>query len=130
MAIASVSQGNPRGLPQALRAAQAAIRLPEVQAIIRRLSDYNLGVFMPHAHDGQSGDFEILPEDVVQVESGLEVSFQPASELESRMDRFLVVGWIWRSGASVPVAVCEMTSGEGAGDEELSTKHKMKRASG
>ncbi len=33
--------------PHDLRQAQEAIELPEVQDMIRRLSEYNLGVFMP-----------------------------------------------------------------------------------
>jgi len=130
MTIASVSQGNPRDLPQALRTAQEAIRLPEVQAILRRLSEYKLGIFMPHMHDERTGEFQTLPDEVIQVESGLEVSFQPAAELAHRTDRFLPVGWMWRAGASTPMAVCEMVSEEGAGENELSTKHKMKPTNG
>jgi len=51
MTIANVSQGSARGLPQALRTAQEAIHLPEVQEILRRLSEYKLGIFKPHMHD-------------------------------------------------------------------------------
>jgi hypothetical protein len=47
MTIATVSQEATRGLPQALRTAQEAIQLPEVQAMLRRLSEYNLGICMP-----------------------------------------------------------------------------------
>jgi len=130
MTIATVSQGDLRDLPQALRTAQEAIRLPEVQAILRRLSEYKLGIFMPHMHDERTGDFQALPDEVVQVEAGLEVSFQPARDLEDQEDRFLPVGWIWRSGTSTPVSVCEMISEGGSGDKELSTKHKMKPAAG
>ena len=51
MTIANVSQGSARGLPQALRTAQEAIHLPEVQEMLRRLSEYKLGIFMPHIHE-------------------------------------------------------------------------------
>ena len=88
MTIANISQGSARGLPQALRAAQEAMHLPEVQEMLRRLSEYKLGIFMPHMHDKQTGEFQPLPDDVMQVESGLEVSFQPMEEIANQTDRF------------------------------------------
>lgn len=125
MTIANVSQGSAGGLPQALRTAQEAVRLPEVQKMLRRLSDYGLGIFMPHMHDEQTGEFQTLPEEVMQVESGLAVSFQPTHEIENRTERFLPVGWIWRSGASTPLAVCEMLREERPGEAARYDKHKM-----
>ena len=125
MTIANVSQGNARGLPQALRTAQEAIHLPEVQEMLRRLSEYKLGIFMPHMHDEQTGEFRPLPDDVTQVDSALEVSFQPAGEIAKRADRFLPVGWFWRAGASTPSAVCEMVWEERPGDTGRYVKHKM-----
>ena len=128
MAIANVSQINVCGLPRALRTSQEAILLPEVQEMLRRLSEYKLGIFMPHMHDEQTGEFRPLPDDVIQVESGLEVSFQPTEEIAVHADRFLPVGWLWRSGVATPLAVCEMVSREEEqGDTEAPpTKHKMK----
>ena len=108
MTIANVSQGSAFGLPQALRIAQEAIHLPEVQEMLRKLSEYKLGIFMPHMHNEQTGEFQLLPDGVIQVESGLEVSFQPTEEIANQADRFLPVGWFWRAGASTPSAVCEM----------------------
>jgi hypothetical protein len=125
MTIANVSQGNAGGLPEALRTAQKAIHLPEVQEMLRRLSEYRLGIFMPHMHDEQTGEFQPLPDDVTQVESGLEVSFQATEEIANQADRFLPVGWFWRAGASTPLAVCEMVREEGPGDTERYGKHKM-----
>jgi hypothetical protein len=61
----------------------------------------------------------------MQVESGLVVSFQPTHEIENRIDRFLPVGWIWRSGASTPLAVCEMLREERPGEAARYDKHKM-----
>ena len=67
MTIANVSQGNVCGLPQALRTAQEAIHFPEVQEMLRRLSEYRLGIFMPHMHDEQTGEFRLLPDQIMQV---------------------------------------------------------------
>jgi hypothetical protein len=125
MTIANVSQGSACGLPQSLRTAQEAIHLPEVQEMLRRLSEYRLGIFMPHMHDEQTGEFQPLPDEVMQVESGLEVTFRPTEEIANQTDRFLPVGWFWRAGASTPMAVCEMVREEGDGDTERYDKHKM-----
>jgi hypothetical protein len=129
MTIANVSQGSVSGLPQALRIAQEAIHLPEVQEMLHRLSEYQLGIFMPHRHDEQTGEFQLLPDDVLQVESGLEVSFQPTEEIANQANRFLPVGWFWRVGASTPSAVCEMVWDERPGDPERYGKHKMLKGS-
>jgi hypothetical protein len=125
MTKVNVSQEAARGLPQALRTAQEAIHLPEVQEMLRRLSEYNLGVCMPHMHDGQTGEFQPLADEVMQVESGLAVSFRPAEEIAGQADRFLPVGWFWRAGGSTPSAVCEMVQAEGPGDTQRYGKHKM-----
>ncbi len=102
--------------PQSLRSAQHAIYLPEVQEMLRRLSEYGLGIFMPHMHGEQTNKFRPLPNGVIQVESGLDVTFRPAEEVAYRTDRFLPVGWFWRSGKLAPVAVCEMVRDERQGD--------------
>jgi hypothetical protein len=125
MTIANVSQGNTRGLPPALRTAQDAIHFPEVQQMLRRLSEYGLGACMPHMHDQTSGEFQPLPGQLTQVESGLEVSFRPSEEIASQSDRFLPVAWFWRAGAATTVAACEMVQGETPGDKGRYVKHKM-----
>ena len=130
MTIANVSQGSVSGLPQALRTAQEAIYLPEVQEMLRRLSQYRLGIFMPHMHDEHTGEFRPLPDEVMQVESGSEVSFQLAEEIANQTDRFLPVGWFWRAGASTPLAVCEMVGEEGPRDTGRYIKHKMLNGNG
>lgn len=124
MTIANVSRGRVSGLPQPLSTAQEAIHLPEVQAMLCRLSEYQLGIFMPHMHDEQTGDFQPLPDGVSQVESGLAVSFHPTADIAHHADRFLPVGWVWRAGASIPVAACEMVC-DGQGESERPAKHKM-----
>ena len=113
------------GLQHGLATAQAAMHLPEVQEMLRKLSAYNLGVFMPHQHDEVTGEFQILPSSVVQVESDLEVSFRSADEVARQTGRFLPVGWFWRSGAVTPVAVCEMVEEDGLAENTTSIKHKM-----
>lgn len=125
MTMTSVSPAVSRGLPQGLRTAYEAMQLPEVQEMLRRLSEYRLGIFMPHRHDEQTGEFQLLPDDVVQVESGLEVSFQSMDEIARQSGRFLTVGWRWRDGASTPVTVCEMVSGDDPPDRGRTIKHKM-----
>lgn len=123
--IKMVAEGSVRGLPTALRTSQEAIHLPEVQEMLRRLSEYRLGIFMPHMHDERTGQFQLLPEEVMQVESGVKVSFQPMEAIANQTVRFLPVGWLWRAGAAAPVAVCEMVSEDGPGDTERCEKHKM-----
>lgn len=125
MTIANVSQGSASGLPQALRTAQEAIHLPEIQEMLRRLSEYQLGIFMPHKHDEQTGEFQPLPDEVTQVEAGLVVSFQPTQDIANQTDRFLPVGWYWRAGVSTALAVCEMVREEGPGKKERDVKHTM-----
>ncbi len=125
MTIATVSRGNAFGLPPALRAAQEAIHLPEVQEMLRRLSAHGLGIFMPHMHDEEDGDFQPLPHHVMQIESGLEVSFQFSAGIASQTERFLPVGWFWRAGGPTPLAACEMAQNDLPSDGELAVKYKM-----
>ena len=125
MTAANVSQRSDFGFPQALRTAQQAIHLPEVQEMLRRLSQYSLGIFMPHMHNEHTGEFQPLPDEVMQVESGLEVSFQPRQEIANQANRFLPVGWVWRAGESAPSAVCEMVHEARPGDSEFYAKHTM-----
>ena len=126
MATATVSQANARGLPPALTTAQAAMQLPEEHEMLRRLSADGLGIFMPHMHDGRTGEFQPLADQAMQVESGLEVSFQPIREIATQPARFLPVAWVWRDGMSMPASVCEMVQDEDAPDDaQPVVKHKM-----
>ncbi len=61
-------QSSANSLPPALRTGQAAIHLPEVQAMLRRLATYELGIFMPHRRDERTGEFEPLPDDKMKDE--------------------------------------------------------------
>jgi hypothetical protein len=127
--LANASQGKAFLLPRTLELAQAAIDLPEVQEMLRRLSDFKLGIFMPHMHDEHTGEFQPLSDEVTQVENGLEVSFRPSEEVANCTARFLPVGWCWRAGAPTASAVCEMDGNETTGDTEITTKHKMIKGS-
>jgi hypothetical protein len=127
MTRTNVSQGSVDGLLPALRTAQNAIHLPEVQAMLQKLSEYKLGIFMPHMHDGQTGEFQLLPEDMMQVESGVEVSFRSTADIVKQSDRFLPVGWLWRAGASMPVAACEMVWDDGQDSAARPVKHTMSK---
>lgn len=126
MNTANVIEGNYTGLPESLRTAQEAIQLPSVQEMLRRLSAYNLGIYMPHMHDEVSGEFQLLPEEVMQVESGLEVSFQPMEKIANQPHRFIPVAWLWRADAAIASAVCEMAAEEGPDDTSI-IKHKMRK---
>ena len=126
MTMTNVVRGSARGLPQPLKTAQEAIHFPEVQEMLRRLSEYQLGIFMPHKHDELTGEFQPLPDEIMQVESGMKVSFLPMAEIAGEADRFLPVGWLWRAGASTPVAACEMDAEEAPpGTKDRYVKHKM-----
>ena len=127
MTIANVLPGAARGLPQALKIAQDAMQLPDVQEMLRKLSEYQLGIFMPHMHDEASGEFQPLPAGILQVESGLEVSFLTAGEIVNQTNRFLPVAWTWQAGGGAPSAVCEMVWDGGPGDSGRNADHKMKR---
>ncbi len=124
MTVANVSRSSRLGLPPALKTAQAAMQLPEVQDMLRRLSAFQLGIFMPHRHDDGTGEFQPLPDEVMQVESGRAVSFERLEEIARRTESFLPVGWRWCAGASTVAAVCEMADQEGPEDEEEPIKHK------
>ena len=95
MTTATASQRDTLGLPPALRTAQAAMPPAEVQAMLRRLCAHGLGICMPHMHDENTGEFQPLPEQLVQVEAGLAVSFQPTAEVIKQAGRFLPVAWVW-----------------------------------
>ena len=125
MTIANVSRGNTRGLPPELSTAQDAIHCPEVQQMLRRLSEYRLGICMPHMHDETSGEIQPLPDQVIQVEFSLEVSFHPSEEIANQTDRFLPVAWFWRAGVATPVSACEMVQEQTPGDKGRCVKHKM-----
>lgn len=94
-----------------------AIQEPEVQDMLKRLSAYGLGIFMPHMHT-DTGDFVDLPRGMVQVEDNLKVSFQTRSEASGS-----AVGWVWDDQAMVAAvcSVCQPTAD--GGHVKVSTNH-------
>ena len=125
MTTATAPPGNALNFPPALRTAQEAIHLPEVQQMLHRLSEHGLGIFMPHVHDELTGELQPLPQHITQVESGLKVSFQLTENIVSQKARFLPVGWCWRAGALAASAVCEMVQDDLLAAEGSPVKHKM-----
>ena len=125
MQVINISKLGVTKFPEPLLLAQRAINLPEVQDMLARLSEYNLGIFMPHGHDEQTGEFQTLPVDVVQVESGLEVSFQTTEQLASQAERFLPVAWRWHAGAPALAAACEMARDGDGDNSDGKVQHKM-----
>lgn len=105
MIVSNVSREKLDTLPQELKTAQEAIYLPEVQEMLRKLAEYNLGIFMPHMHDDKNGEFQPLPEELVQVEEGLKVTFREAGEVEDG-NRYFPVGWFFRNGIGGPCGHC------------------------
>ena len=125
MTTTNVSQPSFLDIPPSVRRAQTAMQRPEVLAMLRRLSEFDLGIFMPHLHDEQTGDFQSLPDDVLQVESGCKVSFRNRDEIAYQTDRFLPVAWRWRDGALATASACEMVTEEGTCGTGKLIKHKM-----
>jgi hypothetical protein len=110
-------------LPQELALAQAAINLPEVQEILKKLSEYNLGVFMPHMHEEVTGEFRVLPKDVVQLEDGLKVSFISEQAI-SDPDSYVPIGWVWRENGATSSAMCVMRCFKKDGDLMHYSRHE------
>jgi hypothetical protein len=92
--------------------AHRAIQEPDVQDMLRRLSAYGLGIFMPHMHT-ETEDSAPLPRGMVQVESNLQVSFRPAAEAAGD-----AVGWIWDEQTKV-ATVCQVCQPETNGHKRL-----------
>jgi hypothetical protein len=121
MSTATVARGDSQGLPPQLRKAQDAINLPEVREMLQKLSAYNLGIFMPHRHDTDTGGFEVLPDDLVQVEAGLKVSFKPAADCAN--GGFVPVGWVWHDDGVNATAMCKMVCVTRPGDSMHYSEH-------
>ena len=95
-----------------------SIQEPEVQEMLKRLSNYGLGVFMPHMH-AESGAFVELPRGMVQVEDNLRVSFKPRSEASGS-----AVGWVWDSETMVAEVCRVCVPDDDGGHKYASTTHE------
>ncbi len=69
------------------------IQSARVQEIVRELSMYNLGVTVPHIH--QDGVARLLPENRIQYEKDLQVSFPEKQKFFSDRHDGFAVGWRW-----------------------------------
>lgn len=106
MSVANVSRTRPSNLPKELQVAQNAINLPEVKEMLKKLSQYNLGIYMPHIHDEDTGEFHPLPPGITQVEEGLTVSFRPNDECQAQGDTsYVSVGWFLHPDMPAEIAV-------------------------
>jgi len=110
MSVAEVSLKRRGHLPEELQVAQSAIDLPEVKEMLKKLSRYNLGIYMPHMHDEETGAFQPLPPGITQVEEGLVVSFRPNKECQDQGDNsYITVGWFLHpemEGEAAAAATC------------------------
>ncbi len=91
-------------LPEPFQVAQKAIDLPEVKEMMARLAKYNLGIFMPHQHNAESGAFEVLEDGKMQMENDLQVSFM--TKEEAAKINSLPVGWVWKNDGVRGSAEC------------------------
>lgn len=106
--VESFMPGNPMvqsgqiKFPKMVEDAITATKVPEVQEMIKRLSDYGLGVFFPHMHTEDG--FAPLPKDMVQFEDSLVVSF--VSRDDERLKSSFPVGWGWDKDRECVIAHC------------------------
>lgn len=90
-----------------IKQAWAAIDLPDVREMMRKLSAYNLGICIPHMHR-EDVDFGKLPADTVQVEEDCHVRWVARTELDS-MPNSVPVAWRWMDDGIVADAECIQT---------------------
>ncbi|MAZ40940.1 hypothetical protein CL654_02390 [bacterium] len=81
-----------------------AVQTPEVQELMKSLSEHGLAVALPHLH-GEDGNFMPLPKGTVSFESGLKVSF--VQEGSDRLESAIPVMWRW-DGETQAVGNCAM----------------------
>lgn len=89
--------------------AAGIIAKPEVQDLIKKLSEHGLAVCVPHMHRDEDGSFVPLPEDTVQSESDLKVSFVKRAALDQHD---IPVAWRWNEGLEV-VQSCRVCRADG-----------------
>ena len=78
-------------LPDFISSAQEAIQTIEIQEIIKKISSFGLGVFIPHMHPEERG-FAELPAGMVSLEKNLNVTFVNQEEITGES---IAVGWRW-----------------------------------
>jgi len=87
-----------------IKQALESVKLAEVQELIRKISSYGLAVALPHSH-APNGSFLPLPEDKVQFESKLKISFVDLNAKE--LENSIPVMWRWNDEVE-SVASCAL----------------------
>jgi hypothetical protein len=89
------------------KAAQA-VGTSDVQEMIKKLSEFGLGVYALHEHSDKE-EFLSLAPNRVSIESDLKVSFCNRDDLKS--NQATPVGWAWIDGGVKVVAGCRKSKG-------------------
>jgi hypothetical protein len=58
-------------------------------------------------HEDETGQFQPLPDGLVQIEDGLKVSFREEATIKES-NSYVPIGWVWRKNASMSSAMCVM----------------------
>lgn len=95
--------------------ARDAMNLPEVQEILGRLADFNLGIYMPHMHLPDL-NFAPLPPGCVQIEQGLRVRWASREEAAA-LPNAIQVAWRWTDNGVTSSADCTATCSENPDQE-------------
>lgn len=82
----------------------------EVQEAAKILAKYNLGIFIPHMHNQETGEILALPEGVISAERDLKIKFVKIDALESDM---IPIGWRWNG---IALEVCASCCSSGPAD--------------
>lgn len=93
-----------RNMAPEIAAAIAAVSLPEVQDMIRRLSRFNLAVCVPHMHLPEQ-DFAVLQSGYVQIEKQCQVSWALRDQVEAD-SKMIPVAWRWEDDGVEASARC------------------------
>lgn len=72
--------------------AASAMQNPEVLQILKDLSEYGLGVCLPHMHAPDTNEMVPLPPNMVQTEANLKVSFVERDKVDELQ---VPVAWLW-----------------------------------
>ena len=96
-----------QSISPAVQRARDAIDLPEVQQILKRLADFNLGIYVPHVHLPHL-DFGPLPPGQVQIEQGLRVRWASREEADA-LPNAVEVAWRWTNDGVTCSADCTAT---------------------
>lgn len=96
----------PQTIHPEIRRGMEAVESPEVQEIIKQLSQYGLAVALPHLH-GDNGNFLPLPSNQVVFESDLRVSF--VEKDNPVLESAIPVMWRWDGETKVAAdcALCD-----------------------